>query len=59
MMQFLMVLGMVSKNETARHMSELQYTFYLYKQLGSATQRCLYFQGFRGSKSLRGCLVVV
>ena len=31
-----------------------------YKQLGSglSTQSCLYFQGFRGSKLLNGCLVV-
>ena len=31
-----------------------------YKQLesGLSTQSCLYFQGFRGSKLLNGCLVV-
>ena len=28
-----------------------------YKQLGSGLS-CLYFQGFRGSKLLNGCLVV-
>ena len=33
---------------------------FFYKELGSglSPQSCLYFQGFRGSKLLNGCLVV-
>ena len=37
-----------------------QYTLIFYKQLGSglSPESCLYFQGFRGSKLLNGCLVL-
>ena len=35
--------------------------YFFYKQLGSdlSPQRCLYFQGFWGSKLLNGCFVVL
>ena len=49
-----------TKLAPVQSINDLHYAYFFYKQLESdlSPQSCLYFQGFRGSELLNGCLVV-